>query len=174
MQFGLGYVDDPLPGHEMYRGMLAIPYIRYQTLTGAGSIVSLRFRCIEDHEHSGHGKYNTMPGDRPRLYNTRALQAAEEAIAICEGEFDAIAANLAGIPAVGVPGATSWRSHFRAPFLGYETVWILTDGDEPGRQFGNSIAQTLPNAKLIPMPDKMDVNSVFDTLGPAALLERLS
>lgn len=26
-KFKLGYVAEPLPGHEMYRGMLAIPYL---------------------------------------------------------------------------------------------------------------------------------------------------
>jgi len=172
--YGLGFVDEPLPGHEMYEGMLAIPYIRYPNPRKAGIIVAIRFRCIEDHEHNGHGKYNTQPGDRPRLYNARALQTAQESIALCEGEFDAISAELAGVPAVAVPGVQAWRPHFRAPFLGYETVWILTDGDEPGRQFGNTIAQTLNNAKIIPSPDGMDVNSYINEYGPEALKERLA
>ena len=28
-KFMLGYVAEPLPGHEQYQGMLAIPYLRW-------------------------------------------------------------------------------------------------------------------------------------------------
>lgn len=157
-KFRLGYVRDPLPGHEMYKGMLAIPYLR-QDITGDWSVVSLRFRCIENHTHAGHGKYNTMPGDRPRLYNTRSLVRAHDTIAICEGELDTITAMACGIDAVGVPGATAWQPHFREAFYGYETVFVLCDGDEAGHKFGRSIAESLPNAKVIPCPPGEDVNS---------------
>src|SRR5690606_13663290 len=67
-EFLLGYVDDPLPGHESYKGMLAIPYIR-PTFDGELLVATIRFRCLLDHEHEFHGKYNTMPGDRRRMYN---------------------------------------------------------------------------------------------------------
>lgn len=171
----IGYVDDPLPGHEMYRGMLAIPYLRQnQAKSDSWSVVSMRFRCIEDHTHVGHGKYNTQPGDRPRLYNTRSLIQAHDNVAICEGEFDAIAALAIGIDAVGVPGATAWQPHFRDPFLGYESVYVLADGDEAGLRFGRSIAESLPNAKIIPCPPGEDVNSWIVSGGGPELLERLS
>jgi hypothetical protein len=168
----IGYVADPLPGHEMYRGMLCIPYLR-QGHDRDWSVVSLRFRCIEDHAHQGHGKYNTQPGDRPRLYNTRSLIQAHDTIAICEGEFDTITALAVGVEAVGVPGATSWQPHFRDPFLGYETVYVLADGDEAGYRFARTIAETLPNAKIIPCPPGEDVNSLVVNHGKQALLERL-
>lgn len=172
-RFRLGYVADPLPGHEMYRGMLAIPYLR-QAETGDWSVVSMRFRCIQDHNHSGHGKYNTMAGDRPRLYNTRSLVQAHDTIAICEGELDAITALACGIQSVGIPGATAWQPHFREPFLGYESVYVLADGDEAGMRFARSIAETLPNAKIIPCPPGEDVNSWVLAGGAGQLKERLT
>jgi len=169
-RFMLGYVDDPLPGHEMYRGMLSIPYLRWSQQYG-WAVVSIRFRRIV--EGQGGGKYLTQAGDRPRLYNTLALLANSSRIAITEGEIDAITAQICGIPTVGVPGAQAWREHFREPFLGYRDVFILADGDEPGLNFAQAVAKTLFNAKVIPMPPGEDVNSLVIGQGKQALLSRL-
>src|SRR5690554_7306712 len=43
-KFRLGYVADPLPGHEMYRGVLAIPELR-RAPDGVWTVVTMRFRC---------------------------------------------------------------------------------------------------------------------------------
>ena len=55
-KFGLGYVAEPPPGHEMYRGCLAIPYMRWSQWRG-WSVATIRFRRLDD----GHPKYMTMP-----------------------------------------------------------------------------------------------------------------
>lgn len=167
-KFGLGYVDDPLSGHEMFRGRLAIPYMRYSPWRG-WSVASIRFRSLDD---SG-AKYLTVAGDKPRLFNTAALINHADQVAICEGEIDAITAQLCGIPAVGVPGVQTWQPYYRELFLGYREVLILADGDEPGLLFGNTVAQALPNAKVIPMPPAYDVNSLVIERGQQALLERI-
>ena len=44
--FHLGYVAEPIPGHEQYRGMLAIPYRGEPTLDGTYPTWSIRFRCV--------------------------------------------------------------------------------------------------------------------------------
>lgn len=169
-KFRLGYVVDPLPGHEIYKGMLAIPYLRWSQEHG-WAVVSIRYRRIADSE--GGGKYLTQAGDRPRLYNTLALLKNTSKIAITEGEIDAITAQVCGIPTVGVPGAQAWKPHFREPFLGYRDVFILADGDEAGLQFAHNVAKTLFNAKVIPMPTGHDVNSLVIEQGKQALLSRL-
>ncbi len=155
--YRLGYVADPLPGHESYRGMLSVPYLR-RSVSG-WSVVSMRFRCVEAHEHVGHGKYMSLPGDAPRLFNTPALLADTDDVALCEGELDAISASVSGVPAVGVAGVESWKPHWRLPFLGYRTVFVFADGDEPGMKFARGIAKELPNAKILPSAPGEDVNS---------------
>lgn len=170
--FRLGYVADPLPGHEQYRGMLAIPYLRWSKEHG-WAVVSLRFRCITDHDHRGHGKYMTQPGDRPRLFNTLDLMRNSPIVAITEGEIDAVTAHICGIPAVGVPGSTSWKPYFRELFQGYREVIVLADGDEAGHQFANTVCGELPNARSVPCPPGMDVNSYVLANGKQALLERI-
>lgn len=172
-EFALGYVEDPLPGHEMFRGWLAIPYMRWSQWR-RWSVASLRFRCLSDHDHRGHGKYMTVVGDQPRLFNTRALLRQTPSVAIAEGEIDAMTAQLCGINTVGVPGAQSWKPYFREPFLGYREVFVLADGDEAGMTFANTVAKSLPNAKVIPCPPGTDVNSLVTSGGREALLERIT
>lgn len=168
-RFRLGYVGDPLPGHEQFRGFLAIPYLRWSA-DKEWAVVSMRFRRI-----TGDGaKYLTVAGDRPRLYNTLALLKDTASIAITEGELDAITTTICGVDAVGVPGAQAWQPWFREPFLGYRNVFILADGDDPGMAFATKVASTLPNGKIIPMPRGHDVNSLVSLKGKDALLERIS
>lgn len=167
-QFGLGFVADPLPGHEMYRGCLSIPYMRWSQWRG-WSVAALRYRRLD----GGNPKYLSMPGEKNRIFNTVALTNYSKDMAICEGEIDTITANLAGVPAVGLGGAQTWRPHFRELFLGYRNVNILADGDDAGMDFAKQVAKTLPNARIIPMPDGQDVNSLVMTQGKSALLERI-
>lgn len=167
-RFRLGYVGDPLPGHEMYQGMLSIPYLRWSA-DKEWAVVSIRFRRLDENKP----KYLTLAGDRPRLFNTMALLKDTPNVAITEGELDAITATICGIPSVGVPGAQNWQPHFREPFLGYRNVYILADGDDAGMQFATQVSATLPNSKIIPMPSGEDVNSVVTTKGKDALMERI-
>ncbi|ACE79983.1 DNA primase [Mycobacterium phage Pukovnik] len=152
----------------MYRGCLSIPYMRHSPWRG-WSVASIRFRRLD----GGTPKYMTVAGDKPRLYNTPALTRYSRDMAITEGEIDAITAELCGIPTVGVPGSQMWKPYFRELFLGYRNVNILADGDEPGMEFAKQVAKTLPNARIIPMPDGEDVNSLVITQGKDALLERI-
>lgn len=178
-RFRLGYVTDPMVGHETYRGMLAIPYLRRST-TGEWSVVSIRFRCLdEDCDHRNvhfSGKYSTVAGDSPRMYNTLALIDNDDRIAIAEGEIDAITASICGVPAVGIPGVGSWKPHFRDALLGYETVFILADNDDKGEglKFAAAVKGELPNGKIVPAEKGHDVNSMVVAHGKKALLERVS
>ena len=164
--FRLGYVESPLPGHEVMRGMLAVPY-----LTRAG-VMTLRFRRLGD----GDGpKYRSVPGDPPRIYNANSLLIPSDHIAICEGEFDAIAATLAGVPAVGMAGVSAWKDDFARCFKGYRAVYILADQDDKGQgmEFAEKVAEQIKNARISPMPAGHDVNSFVLANGPEALLDQL-
>ena len=131
--------------------------------------MAIRYRRLDDSKP----KYMTMAGDKPRLYNTSALNQNSKDISITEGELDAITAETIGVETVGVPGAQMWKKHFRLLFLGYRYVNILADGDEAGMAFAKTVEATLPNARIIPMPDGEDVNSIVLSQGRDALLERI-
>ena len=66
--FHLGMVDDPLPGHEAYKGRLAIPYI-----TPSG-VVDIRFRGINNEDP----KYMGLVGAKTTMFNTQACFVADK------------------------------------------------------------------------------------------------
>lgn len=164
----LGVVTDPLPGHEAYRGRLAIPYI-----TATGTIADIRFRCAHDHDCKalGHAKYLSQPGHSPRLYNTAIWDSIGNIIAITEGELDAlILTHRVGISAVGVSGVKAWKTAYRKAFEDFEEVLVFGDGDDAGRDWAGVVCNDLENATAVHLPDGEDVTSVFMRAGATELL----
>lgn len=164
----LGYVADPLPGHEQYKGRIAIPY-----LTPAG-VVDVRYRCGEQHKCSDlhHPKYLSMPGHKPRLYNTQAVLDAGDTIAITEGEFDALIVTYRlGIPAVGVPGAQAWDTYYSRIFADFQDVLVFADADDAGTKLAEHITETVPHANILTLPDGLDVTDLYLQRGVEATLD---
>jgi DNA primase len=163
--YRLGYVDDPDPMHEPFRGRLSIPFI---TPTG---VVYIRFRCLEDHVCDGHGKYEGPSGEDTHLYNVQALHSADTVIGITEGELDAAVSTLAGFPAVGVPGAQNWKHVYYRLFDDFERVIVMGDGDKAGRTFTSKLQHTIAGAEAKLMPPGEDVNSFILEHGKNAFLD---
>lgn len=161
----LGYVAEPLPGHEQFVGRLSIPYI-----TPSG-VVDIRFRSVGLQEP----KYMGMPGTQTRLYNVNALLTAENYIAVTEGEIDAITLNYkCGIPAVGVPGANNWKRHYSRLLQDFEKVFIFADGDQPGQDFAKKVSQEVNGVTVIHMPEGHDVNSTYLINGAGYFLQKVA
>lgn len=169
--FRLGYVDQPLEGHERFKDSLVIPYFRV-TATKQWRVVGIKFRPLNP--PVGGSKYLNTPGFETKLFNTVDMIRSEKVISICEGELDTVAASSHGIPAVGVPGVTNWKPHYEALFEGYEKVYILGDGDTAGRDFNRFLADKLPNGKIISLPDNHDVNSIIQERGADWLKEQMT
>lgn len=172
-RYRLGYVADPLPGHEPMAGRVSIPY-----LTPHG-VVALKFRCVADHncKEAKCPKYMATPGSGARLYNARAILVRADTIAVCEGEFDAMAISMfAGVPTVGYPGADTWKQkatrHWPRVFAGLDVV-VVADGDRPGRDAALAVAESLDSARVVHMPDGEDGNSMIIKDGPEAFRARL-
>lgn len=164
----LGLVVDPDPVHEKYRGWLSLPYI---TPTG---VVYMRFRCLEDHDHEGHGKYEGPVGEETHLYNVAGLHGGGDMVAVCEGELDTLTLIDAGIPAVGVPGATAFKSFYTRLFEDFPKVLVVGDGDLAGRRFASEVAGKIANGFARPMPEGEDVNSYYVQRGKDRLVAYLN
>lgn len=172
-RYRLGVVTVAMPGHERMAGRLAIPY-----LTPAGP-VTLKFRCIEhaDCKEVKCPKYLGIEDSGVRLYNARAVLAATDTVVICEGEFDAMAVSgVAGIPAVGYPGAGAWArkesAHWPRVFAGLEVV-VVADGDPAGIEAARAVAKSIDAARLVVLPAGEDSNSLIAKEGPDDFVGRL-
>jgi 5S rRNA maturation endonuclease (ribonuclease M5) len=160
----LGVVNNPLPGHEQFRGRLAIPYI---TPTG---VVDIRFRALGPQEP----KYLGLPGAKTRMFNTNSILTAIDRIAICEGEIDALTLSYkVGIPAVGVPGANAWKPHYKRLLQDFDTIYVFSDGDQAGQDFARHLARELNGIVNLTMPEGEDVNSMYLANGKEYFLEKV-
>ena len=163
--FHLGVVVDPLPGHEPYKGRLAIPYI-----TPSG-VVDIRFRDLTGMHDA---KYMGLVGAETTMFNTQAVFAADDYICVTEGEFDCIMMSVkTQHPTVGIPGANNWKKHYAKILDDFDTVIVLADGDAPGLEFGKKISRELGNVNIISMPDGEDVNSMIIKEGSEWIDERI-
>lgn len=163
----LGYVapGNALVGHEQYEGRLVIPYL---TPTG---VVDIRFRSTDPLSEAP--KYMGRPGVETTMYGVLAFQIESPYIAVCEGELDALVLQeMVGIPAVGVPGANSWKPYYWRAFEDYDRVFVFADGDQAGRDFAKKVASSVDTTVVIQMPEGHDVNSMYVAEGADALRKR--
>lgn len=160
----LGVVARPVVGHEMYENRLSIPY-----LTPAG-IVDLRFRAI-NHEEP---KYLSLPNSATRLYNVEAFFKANDWICVCEGEIDTITLTKLGYPAVGIPGVKNIKNHHYRILADFEKVYVISDGDQAGKEFAKELARKLAGVIQIQVPENEDVNSLFVKYGSQWFEDRIA
>lgn len=159
-EFRLGFVADPISGHEKFKGRLAIP-----SLGPTGNAYGLRFRAVDDAEP----KYLGIAGQLTRLFNVRAITEAQDILCITEGELDAISLGVAGFHAVGAPGSNSWKRHHPRMFVGFLRVLVFGDGDAAGQKFAIEVCESLRNSINVRLPDGADVNSILVSEGPESI-----
>ncbi len=170
--YRLGVVVEPAHGHEHAQNRLSIPYL---TPTGP---VGVKFRCLEAHAcgEVGCARYTYPVGHRQTLYNTGTLVQDHPFVVLTEGELDAIAVEtLTGLPAVAYPGVATWKGnrYWGRCFAGYETVFVIADGDKPGRKAAADVADDIVGSAVVNMPDGHDSNSFLAAYGWETYLERL-
>jgi len=169
-RYRLGYVDpaDDVPRRYWHR--MAVPYV---TPTG---VVQIRYKCILDHDHKAVS-CSKMLGDagvEVTLYNPGTLLDTSGPVVLVEGEPDVWAVEtIAGLPAVGIPGAQAWKRHpyWARCFVGLDLI-LFADGDAAGDDLAATIAADLPELHVVRAPDGADANDVLQR-DPADFRRRL-
>ena len=166
-----GVVRSPRPEHTMMRDRLAIPFIGPK-----GNIYDIRFRSIQDHDCKEQScpKYLGLDGVETRIYNAAALVAPTDYIFVTEGELDAATLTVCGWPAVGLPGANSWKPHYPRLLAGFSKVVLVADGDDAGRKLASTFRRAMPTAGHVILCEQgEDVNSTFLAKGKEGLMALL-
>jgi len=158
-KYRLGTITDAIEGHQGYTGWISIPYF-----TALDICVGFKFRRLDDLKP----KYSAPVGQKTHLYNVNAVTYDSYRIVICEGEFDCIIMNEAGIPAVGVPGVAAWKPYYPKLFNGFDMVYIIGDNDEredketnPGAEFSRRVASEVINSQIVQLPPGMDITDFY-------------
>ena len=161
----LGVVDEQIHGDASAAfNRLSIPYI-----TRSG-VVDLRYRCLRNHDcgEVGCAKYLGRPGSVLRIYGVEDLVSAGNTVGVTEGELDRLILRQLGYPSVGLPGAESWKRHWRRLFEDFERIVVFGDGDAAGHRFIKKMLDEFPQSAegvQIPGEDGEDVNHMYLTEG---------
>ena len=111
-------------------------------------------------------KYLFERGGKVTLYGADKLvaeQSQEKSIVvITEGELDTLVCWSAGIPAVSsTAGSSSFQEEWKELLSRYE-VYICFDNDEAGHKGAIKVLESLPFARVIIVPNALDVKDISD------------
>ncbi|MGH7564034.1 MAG: AAA family ATPase [Gemmatimonadota bacterium] len=102
-----------------------------------GTVTATRYRLA-----LAGDRFRWAKGSKPTLYGLPGLDAARSAgfVLVVEGESDVHVLRHAGIPAVGIPGAQSWRDEWAPHFGGIERMYLFQEPDQGGAALVRKIA----------------------------------
>jgi hypothetical protein len=111
--------------HYVNASAVRIPY-----MDESGEEVCVRFRVSLD----GSPKIKTRRGDRQILYGLWLLNRVRSAgmVVLVEGESDAHTLWHHRFPALGIPGANSWKSEWSEKLEGIERIYVVVEPDAAG------------------------------------------
>lgn len=114
----------------------------------------------------GDNKYVSPHGISKPLFHEERLRALPKGsiVHICEGVPDVITMEGRGFPAVGVLGASSFRSEWVDKFGKFE-VFLMRDGDTGGNVFARTVSKCFQergkSVRVIRAPEGLDVADVM-------------
>lgn len=129
------------------------------------------FVCAKYRSRDG---FRFAKGSDPTLYGLERLPDADpdEPVLLVEGESDVHACALYDVLALGVPGASGWRSEW-AEHLDGRDVFVWREPDAGGETLVRDVADDLPDARVIEAPDDAEDVADLHVAAPAEFDDRL-
>jgi hypothetical protein len=122
---------------DLQAGGIEIPY-----RNADGEIACIRYRLALE----GETRFRWRQGDTPILYGLWRLGewAGSDTLYLCEGETDTLTLWHAGLPALGIPGATAWRERWWREVEAFPRIVAIPDADQAGSQLVEKLRATCP------------------------------
>jgi DNA primase len=149
--FGIGF----FPGRGSMSGRVVIPLHNER-----GELVAYAGRSIDETEP----KYKLPAGFHKSqvLYNLhRAI--GQKSVVVVEGFFDCIKVTAAGWPCVALMGCSMSQQQEELLATHFETVWLMLDGDEAGRQAADEVLPRLAErlfVRIVKVPEGKQPDSM--------------
>jgi hypothetical protein len=114
---------------QIYIG--GVPALKMPYLDAQSAEASVRFRHSLN---SDERRFSWRKGSKPCLYGLSKLDMARDAghISIVEGESDCHTLWFHNIPALGVPGAKTWKEQWAACLDGIANIYVVIEPDKGG------------------------------------------
>jgi DNA primase len=162
-------------GIELAGGLVRIPYRDV-----AGQTLFCKVFANSGRSWYDPGGINLVPFGLETLPAASWI-AEESTLLVCEGESDALAAREHFQAdggelfwhAIALPGAGVWRREWRKWLVPFPVIYLLGDGDEPGRRMNTRIKLDVPWARPVWLPEGEDVRSLLQAQGRDGLLPHL-
>lgn len=146
---GLGVREITVTRGRYPRPALAIPY-----LSEDRQPLRVRHRLALTKPTAGRdAQFRWAQGKGIHLYGLWRLPEIRACgwVLLVEGESDCHAAWLHHLPAIGVPGASAWRSEWAALLAGLD-VYVWREPDAGGATFVDGVAASVPGVKVVIPP----------------------
>jgi hypothetical protein len=159
-----------------YTSYVGKPAVRILYLKEDGSESAVRFRIALEKGPKGDERFRWRKGSKPSLYGLWRLEHARDEgyIFLVEGESDAQTLWYHGLPALGVPGAGTWRGEWAEHLEGVEKVYAVVEPDGGGEAFWQRLAASALREKLyrVELEGAKDVSELH-LQDPDAFLKRI-
>ncbi|MGI0011817.1 MAG: toprim domain-containing protein [Nitrososphaera sp.] len=99
-------------------------------------------------------KYRWKKGTQIRPYGVWRLGEARAKgfIIIVEGETDSATLWQHGFPALGLPGANTWKGEWSNHLSGIASIYLWQEPDKAGQAVANKLTKWIPDLKIIQAP----------------------
>jgi len=174
---------------EDYASYLGIPVgwlrtkfgVRTERKPGKSPVVAIPYRSSFGEGGTIRTRHRTRDrfwwgsdGDGVALYGLDRLADAdpERGVLLVEGESDVHILAFHDLLAVGVPGASSWRSSWSRHLEGRD-IYVWREPDQGGDTLVRDVAEDLPDARVIEPPDGIDDPRDLHRDDPGSVRRRL-
>lgn len=136
---------------------LGAPALRVPYLDADGTTTAVRFRMALSKAQGGDQRFAWRSGSKPCLYGLQRLVEARAVgwVVLVEGESDAQTLWCHGFPALGLPGANTWRAEWAELLDGVERIYVVIEPDSGGEAMLKWLAGSAIRERvlLIRLPD---------------------
>ena len=128
------------------------PAVRIPYLDESGEEVSVRYRTALEKAEGADDRFRWKSGSRAALYGLWRLEGVREAgyVVLVEGESDAQTLWYHGVPAVGIPGSSTFKPGW-AEYLEDVKVYAVVEPDAGGENLWERLAASPLRERLYRM-----------------------
>ncbi len=140
--------------------------VRIPYLAEDGQESAVRFRIALEKSEEGDERFRWRTGSRAMLYGLWRLEKIGKLgwVVLVEGESDTQTLWYHGIPALGIPGADTWKERWAEHLEGIERVYAVIEPDEGGATLREKLAATAAirdKVHLVDLAEHKDANGLY-------------
>ena len=139
------------------------PAVRIPYRNVSGEEAAVRFRIALEKSEEGDERFRWRTGSKAMPYGLWRLEKIRKVgwVVLVEGESDTQTLWYHGIPALGIPGADTWKSEWAGYLEGIEKIYVVVEPDEGGQ----TLKEKLPTSSMRDRLHLVDLGEFKDASG---------